>query len=68
VASRDEASAKRVPRHSCEAATAGWFELSSSLSFTPAGTRFSPSDLIGAERTLDIAVVALVAKAISESH
>jgi hypothetical protein len=26
--SRDEALEKRVPRHSCEAATAGWFELS----------------------------------------
>jgi hypothetical protein len=32
AASRDEAQEKRVPRHSCEAATAGWFELSRSRS------------------------------------
>jgi hypothetical protein len=31
AASRDEAQAKRVPRHSCEAATAGWSEVSPEL-------------------------------------
>ena len=38
AASRDEALEKRVPRHSCEAVTAGKFELSPGLSASPSAT------------------------------